>query len=1309
MAKGLERTALPIKLSAGLDTKSDPFKVDAEHVLQRVNVTQTNQAEIRKRNGYVALGSTGYTSGGPLAAFNDELLQFGDQGLKSYDNQTDSWFSKYTVGGQIRSADLTLVNAYSDNHNQSNCDSATYANCTLIVYESTLGGVYAVTYDETTGQRLTVARVDSNVGPATYGARPRAVNIGTKLAVVYQKSTGDIYYSVVDPATPTTFTTPAALITSRMAGMWDVDGSSGNSGLGAIVSADGVGNFTLKTFTSAGLTANSLSFTGAYATPNGAVCAFLDNTYIFAATWTGTTLTCVSANVPGLSSARAQINLTTTGTPTNVTACKFDATNFQLVYDVQSATAPYNSLCRKVKFEANNTTAYTDSLMLRGAGLATRAFYESGGAAPLVGVVYASGNVGQSTAFIVPVAIGGFAVARLFPNRSLGLVSTLPRVTAISAGKFQLSQVTLNNFISAPRSVTSYTKGVGRCILDFTTERFLSAQLNKNLHIGGALVMCYDGDTCTELGFPIIPEIVSSTSGAWKFVIDTQAKAGGGGPQVGGGVGGVGGLVYVYPPDDIPGSPGQTCASQIESGSYIFIPNSDAAGTADEVRYVLAWFSVDGAGSAPSITTPNATGTGTAATTTLRVDIASTDNQEQVARKLAAAYATAMLGAAPSAAYHPIADLPALFLIGGQYAARFYVPAPATNAPTYPCDSSAFTYTIVSPGTAAPLPSHIRLHCPPGKYLTGGQYFTLHSTNHSALRVDELELFYYVVDGVGSAPTQLPYGVVGTYAINIASTDTAQTVGTTTATAIQSATDATSGNQLYDANGGPVVEVNAHTTFGVDNFYANNDAAFFRGEVAGRQTAGTRKYYATYEWYDAQGNLHRSAPSIPKSVTVGAVNSGASSELHTDFVPINNKTALITVTTLRMTRKPGVRIVLWRTTLDSDIVYRVAATDNSISTDSVLFSDPYGDTEITSSETLYCYNGGEVPNVCPPPSRLVVPWNGRIVVVDSTDPTALWPSKVAQDAYGVAFSDLFRVRVDSSGSPVTALAVMDEKLIIFKTDKVMVMVGDGPDAGGQNSNYSTPQVVTTDVGCIEPRSVVQTHAGIMFQSSKGIYLLTRGLEAKYIGWPVEAYNSYTVTSAVMLRDQNQVRFTLSGADTLVYDYVFDTWGTYTVNSAKSAVVWAKSGGYVVAPSTGAVWRENAGIYTDDGTKFQIRVQTGWLKPAQLAQGYARTYRLLVLGQDDANWPMTVTADYDYRTDTGFTYSLTPVQTTDYSHGGRLQIRYGLPKQLCESIRLTFQENDPVDDPSLASVLTEAHLEIGVKAGTFKLPGTQTTG
>ena len=104
---------------------------------------------------------------------------------------------------------------------------------------------------------------------------------------------------------------------------------------------------------------------------------------------------------------------------------------------------------------------------------------------------------------------------------------------------------------------------------------------------------------------------------------------------------------------------------------------------------------------------------------------------------------------------------------------------------------------------------------------------------------------------------------------------------------------------------------------------------------------------------------------------------------------------------------------------------------------------------------------------------------------------------------------------------------MDEKLVIFEDDRIFYLTGSGPNATGQQNNFSDPQLVTSDVGCSNTRSIVQTPKGLMFMSNKGIYLLDRGLSTHYIGAPVEAYNSLTITSAILIQDENQVRFTAS--------------------------------------------------------------------------------------------------------------------------------------------------------------------------------------
>ena len=80
--------------------------------------------------------------------------------------------------------------------------------------------------------------------------------------------------------------------------------------------------------------------------------------------------------------------------------------------------------------------------------------------------------------------------------------------------------------------------------------------------------------------------------------------------------------------------------------------------------------------------------------------------------------------------------------------------------------------------------------------------------------------------------------------------------------------------------------------------------------------------------------------------------------------------------------------------------------------------------------------------------------------------------------------------------------------------------------------------------------------GLMFKSSKGIYLLSRALELKYIGADVEAYNAFDVTSAQLIPTVYEVRFTLTNGVCLVHDYYVDQWSVYTNIAAVDATMGA---------------------------------------------------------------------------------------------------------------------------------------------------------
>lgn len=75
---------------------------------------------------------------------------------------------------------------------------------------------------------------------------------------------------------------------------------------------------------------------------------------------------------------------------------------------------------------------------------------------------------------------------------------------------------------------------------------------------------------------------------------------------------------------------------------------------------------------------------------------------------------------------------------------------------------------------------------------------------------------------------------------------------------------------------------------------------------------------------------------------------------------------------------------------------------------------------------------------------------------------------------------------------ITAVAEMDDLLLVFSSGKIWGVAGPGPDASGAGS-FEPPRVLSSTVGAHSEASLVETPDGIMFQAEDAqIYLLQRG-------------------------------------------------------------------------------------------------------------------------------------------------------------------------------------------------------------------------
>lgn len=480
--------------------------------------------------------------------------------------------------------------------------------------------------------------------------------------------------------------------------------------------------------------------------------------------------------------------------------------------------------------------------------------------------------------------------------------------------------------------------------------------------------------------------------------------------------------------------------------------------------------------------------------------------------------------------------------------------------------------------------------------------------------------------------------------------------------------------------------------------------------TSGSMGAGTYLYKVVYEWTDNFGNPQRSTTSVPISVTTGA-SAGVT----------------LTIPTLRITGKTGsrsnVRICVYRTENGgADIYYQVTSVTsplaNDPTVDSVNFTDGISDAVLIGNTLLYT-TGNVLDNSCPPACKLMVSYKNRIFLGGLEDTNLLWFSKNTVSGAPVEFSDALTSRCDARGGDITALGVLDDNLIIFKQNAIFQLNGAGPTDTGDQNDYGDPILVTSDVGCNNPNSVVYTPNGLMFQSTKGIYLLNRNSSVQYIGAPVQAFNSLTVTSATLIPNTNQVRFTTASV-VLVYDYYYDQWSTFTGLEGVDADIW--NGSYVILKSSGKVYLENTSSFTDGGSFIKLRLATSWLAMAGI-QSFQRVKRCHVLGTYKGGHSLNCYFSYDYNTAYSDTSTIDAAAaignvslygTGTYGvgvYGGSwvpYQFRIHLSQQKCEAIKIAIEDsqtasfNEGFDISSLA-------LQVGVKRGPFKLPAGNTSG
>lgn len=380
--------------------------------------------------------------------------------------------------------------------------------------------------------------------------------------------------------------------------------------------------------------------------------------------------------------------------------------------------------------------------------------------------------------------------------------------------------------------------------------------------------------------------------------------------------------------------------------------------------------------------------------------------------------------------------------------------------------------------------------------------------------------------------------------------------------------------------------------------------------TGGSMTSSTKyEYHAWYEWTDAQGEIHRGPISPGLLVTMGA----------------SETQVTLTLPTLRLTLKRNVRIMVARSlaakTGKTAQRFRVSSLDpsttgspngyiaNDPTLDTVTFVDRMDDAALESFDELYT-DGGIFSNDPAPIGAVIARGKQRLLASDPSDGSIVRYSQQLAEGYGVEWPPDLLLRVDPAGGDVTAIAVRDDRAIIWQERAISTFSGDGPDGAGAGG-FSAVQLVPGDIGCTDPASVLVTSQGFLFKSEKGIYLLANDFSLVYIGAPVEAFNGQAVRRATAMPRRTQLVFLTDDGLTLLYDYLFGQWSTFTNHEGLDSAV--ANGNYYYLRSDGQVFRETIGQFSDAGQRITLTIETAWLHMLDYLQGFNKFFVMSLLG------------------------------------------------------------------------------------------------
>lgn len=502
-----------------------------------------------------------------------------------------------------------------------------------------------------------------------------------------------------------------------------------------------------------------------------------------------------------------------------------------------------------------------------------------------------------------------------------------------------------------------------------------------------------------------------------------------------------------------------------------------------------------------------------------------------------------------------------------------------------------------------------------------------------------------------------------------------------------------SGGFVSQYDGANVTEVGFH------NFPFNPSAT---ASASGTNLTGDYNYRETLAWYNAKGELDRSTTASIFSIS-GLSGQGAT--VFSRDIHLTAKTGEAGEVAQEVWRQVanaafGAPFFLITSKDPSSTGANAYQVNTPLASASFSFLDDLADDDLISREPSPENGGLTLENLAPPGCSIIHATQDRLIFAGIPGlPNRLGYTKLRGDGEVASCHDSLYVDLPPTGGDVTAIGYLNETLIVFKETAIYALSGDGFDNNGGGQNYGPARLLNSDVGAVSQEALGLTPKGIIFQSSKGWYLLNHGWSAGYVGNGVEDFNGDTVVSTETMESQHQVRI-VTTSRTIIWDYLVGEWFEWS-RSSVSACMW-NGAHHVVSRTENGVLTQSATHNGNDVDMPKLDIETGWIKVAGL-QGFKRVKKVLILGEWRGTHHLRVKCAYNYDE----TWVDDKTWTPSPAGTGPLQVAHRPKKPKCQAIklRITAEGATAGTDPATYALnLTGLTLVVGLKPTSYKSLG-----